>query len=140
MAYEFQPKSEASLQDVYQLLTSMHKQRERVVANASKEVRNRLSSAMQGPHARLLCDIAGREHAAGDVQAVEDAVLLVLHPAVVTLQQCCLAVPCAYNDPGTLMREFPSRLHGQMSLSGSIQTMGVPLLCALALCLTSSHA
>ena len=85
------------------MATSMHKQREGVVADAGKQIHDRLPPALQAPHARLLCDVAGGEHAARDVQAVQDAVLPVLHPAAATLQQCCLAVPCACTATGTLM-------------------------------------
>lgn len=53
----------------------MDEQRQRVVPDACKQVYDRLARGAQLPHARALGDIAGGEHAASDVQGVDDAAL-----------------------------------------------------------------
>ena len=73
----------------------MHKHRQRVVANACKQVHHCLAGAVQAAHAHALSDVAGGEHAGAGVQVEGYAVLPVLYPGMAAVQLLGLAVPGA---------------------------------------------
>ena len=84
----------------------MHQQRQCVVANAGEKIHDGLPAAGQPPQARALGDVAGGEHAAGDVQGVGNAALQVPCPAVSAPKQHGLAVSGACTAAGGAFLEM----------------------------------